>query len=977
MPQDWRTLTLLVLCVWQLGTCGCQKQSETVSIDSTPNTHSQSNNVESMLGKAKQLLHAEQLDHAAETAYQALVKEPQNLEVTLVASEIEVARGNSQTAIDLVGTIPSEHHLGARAVQIWACELAKLGKRNDAADLVLNHIDNHAIEDSLLHSAWDWLNLCGRREEASRIASMLCRHGTITRDELLSLISRTDAFPRYDASSQDAQKHFSAGLGFARWQFTQNEFRAALETLQPQYMSGFESPAACALYGRMLAETQSFEQFAAWHSKCDEDTKKLGDYWAALGAFFLDQREFEAAARGLLEAVFRNTTDRASVKRLAIVFDELERSDEAAQFRFRELELASTEVLAKDSSGVKEKSSRHIARKLISLTRPFEALQWSLESLSTSQSAKRQQLLQQRLQLQENSKTADLAANAALIWLDPTEFELDSAVKTYLHSSVTSVPKPPRIEVLGKPRLTNVAEQRNLVFQWYQDLEIDLHAIPIHESIGGGIAVLDYDLDGWPDVYFAQGSGEPPTDQCTRSNTFFRNVQGNFRQVTPASGCEDTNYSSGIAAGDVNQDGFIDLYLGSLGRNRLLINNGDGTFRDATSSTNVSADHFTSSLAIADINGDGLPDLFEANYIAMAGAFAIPKIDGSGRPVLPSPLLHDAATDRWFENLGDGTFSSHEIEREVAKPGTSLGIVITDFDSDGKNDVFVGNDVRPNHLLTQQGGNQFRDLAGLKGVATGYTGAANGCMGIATGDFNRDGKIDMHITNFYNESANLFLQTASNGFADFPVRYGIDSLSTPYVGFGTKAIDIDRNGWLDLLISNGHIFDLTHQGQDYLMPPQCLMRTGSRFEVIEPDDESGYWMQTYLGRSMAYFDFDCDNDLDILIGHLDQPIALLQNDTMDTGRYIQFELVGTSSERDAIGTRLIVQTGREQFTNWVTAGDGYLCSDQPVIDVGIARHETVDGVVVHWPSGEVQTFSDLSINNRYLLIEGQPEAIVR
>jgi hypothetical protein len=187
---------------------------------------------------------------------------------------------------------------------------------------------------------------------------------------------------------------------------------------------------------------------------------------------------------------------------------------------------------------------------------------------------------------------------------------------------------------------------------------------------------------------------------------------------------------------------------------------------------------------------------------------------------------------------------------------------------------------------------------------------------------------------------------------------------------------VDRNGWLDLIVANGHVYDLPQDDQ-FEMPPQLLMNLGTRFEQVSVEDESGYWKQKYLGRSLASLDFDRDRSIDLLVGHLDQPVALLHNETPADGHWIQFELIGKTSERDAIGARIVVTTGGEQFVQWVTAGDGYLCSDESVIDFGLGAHRELDSVQIHWPHGETQVFHNLELGHRYLIIEGELEAYRR
>lgn len=261
-------------------------------------------------------------------------------------------------------------------------------------------------------------------------------------------------------------------------------------------------------------------------------------------------------------------------------------------------------------------------------------------------------------------------------------------------------------------------------------------------------------------------------------------------------------------------------------------------------------------------------------------------------------------------------------------------------------------------------------------------------MGIAAGDFNRDGTLDLHVTNFIRESSNQYLQTGGGGFTDFAARYEITKLSEPFVGFGAKAIDFDRNGWLDLLITNGHVFDLRHDGEPLQMPPQLLFNYGDRFRPVSVVDPSGYWDREYVGRSIATADFDRDGSMDVLVGHLDQPLALLHNrtgwpedgvprDPLQTGNWIQFELVGTASERDAIGARVTLTMGNEQLVAWVTAGDGYFCSDQAIIDVGLGQDREIQTAEVVWPSGRQQTFVSPRPGRCYLVVEGEAEIYPR
>lgn len=968
--------------------CGCRERSAEPSPPSAVETRAASSSESQPpqpvdhLAAAQRLLRIRDWESAAQSAYKALLEDPDNDDAKLIAAAAESERGKPELAIDLAASIDPQSRLGEKAVQLHAQLLVASNQTSRAADVLLAAIEVAPYVEQWRHQAWSLLNRVGRRQEASDQAIALCRTGLASEQELLSLISRWQSFPTPGMLLEegDGDQRFASGLGMARWYFSQQDHRRALDELDGEREVGFSTPAAAALYGRLLGETQQWDEFRDWSLDAPDTTKRFADYWAALGNFFIDHQRYEAAARALLEAVQLDPTDRISVQRLAKVFDALGRPQDGEQFRRRGIDIAATERSASAMRPpTRDEAQKRLMRQVMELGRPFETLAWTRLVVPADATAYRASIDRQRAGLLRDKDALVMASESSLMEIDPNEFSFEPAFEELLsgEKSVLPIVRSREVESLAQPRLVDVAHQVGLDFQWYQDLEINIASIPIHESVGGGIAVIDYDLDGWPDVYLAQGSGQPPTDACTRSNVLMRNLNSRFHEVTQLAEVVDFNYGAGLAAGDVNQDGFADLFVGSLGHNRLLINNGDGTFRDGTSSLAPGSDRFTSSLAIADINGDALPDLFEGIYIEMEGAFEPPKIGEDGYEVQPSPLEHFAQSDRWYQNMGDGSFQLHEITSEVARPGTTLGLIVTDFDGDGRNEVFAGNDVRPNHFLIQSGDNQFLNAADAKGVANGFSGAANGCMGIATGDFNGDGRLDMHIANFSHESNNLYVQNSAGGFTDLAIRYGIDQISLPYVGFGTKAADIDRNGWLDLIVTNGHIFDMRRFGEGFQMPPQFLVGRGNRFELISVDDDSGYWDGEYLGRAMAMFDFDRDGAIDFLIGHLDRPLALLHNQTKTEGKRLQFELVGTASERDAIGARVVVAAGGQQQTMWVIAGDGYYCSDEPMLDFGMGTSGAATRIDVHWPSGQQQTFDQPVSAGRYLIMEGESELYAR
>ena len=503
----------------------------------------------------------------------------------------------------------------------------------------------------------------------------------------------------------------------------------------------------------------------------------------------------------------------------------------------------------------------------------------------------------------------------------------------------------------------------------------DVEGFYSYQIDGSGLGVLDYDLDGLTDLYIMQSGGLPNDPSSSTANQLFRQVQsGSLHEVTEETGTGDRSFGAGVAVGDLNQDGFPDLLLGNVGASVLLINQGDGSFRNASHLIQGNPTVWTSSFAIADLSGDHLPEIVQVNYIDDKTAFEIRCLGDYSNC---QPQRFRSAADRVLKGNADGTFSTWKTITTIADaPKLGLGVVVANFDKQYGNDFIVANDGDLNHywVSTSNVDNtedpfEIIESAGLRGCSIGQGGGAQACMGIAAGDFNRDGMLDMLITNFYREPVNLFIQNRLGFFSDQATQYGLKSLSMPVLGFGAQTRDFDNDGWLDLAMLNGHVYDATDQGVPFRMRPQLMKGSRSGFTLTPPEAAGAYFQREQLGRALAIWDYNRDGRMDLVANHLDQPVAVLQNNS-NSQNWLQLELIGTRSERDAIGAVVTVVTADSQsWTAFRTAGDGYRVSNEPVLHFGVGHAESLQRVEVSWPSGQTQTFDHVPSNARYLLIE--------
>ncbi|MBC7965042.1 MAG: VCBS repeat-containing protein, partial [Fuerstia sp.] len=432
------------------------------------------------------------------------------------------------------------------------------------------------------------------------------------------------------------------------------------------------------------------------------------------------------------------------------------------------------------------------------------------------------------------------------------------------------------------------------------------------ETLGGGIAVIDFDLDDWPDVLLTQGTSLPVSPQTTHSNRLFRNINGTLAvDVTSDAGVAHGGYGQGCAVADTNNDGFPDLFICNHGENVLHNNNGDGTFSDVTRETGLQGQQWSTSASFADFDGDGDLDLYSANYVHIPEGDLKPC--RTGNYAGPCRVMdYPAEQDTFWINQGDSTYQdcTDSVGIQVAD-GKGLGVISADFDDDGWIDVFVGNDTTANFLfknlgtqtvpgVTESKWKGFQEMGVLAGVAFNRDGKSEACMGIACPDLNDDGLFDIFVTNYENETNTFYANLGDFGFADETHHLNMAEASRPMLGWGAQFIDLDADSDLDLFVSNGHLYDIP-------MRSQLFLNRSGQFEEIS--GRAGQFFEAErFGRSAAIIDWNGDLAADLIVSFLKSPVALLTNNTPN-GNRLSVRLIGVSSSRDVQGARLSVTAG--------------------------------------------------------------------
>ena len=476
----------------------------------------------------------------------------------------------------------------------------------------------------------------------------------------------------------------------------------------------------------------------------------------------------------------------------------------------------------------------------------------------------------------------------------------------------------------------------------------------ILESLGGGVGWLDYDRDGWLDLVAAGGGGFADGGRISGLATaLFRSRGGRaFVPAAEAAGVADASvYSHGVAVGDVDNDGFPDLLVTGYGPARLWRNNGDGTFAAQGAWGGEGDARWSSSAGFADCDGDGCLDLYLARYVDWS--FDNHPVCGATKDVrdICPPRSFAGLPDALYLATGDGTFADASARAGLRTDGKGLGVLLADVDVDGDVDIYVANDTTDNFLYVNDGHARFAERGLESGVALDDQGLPNGSMGVDLCDFNRDGLPDLWVTNYERESFALYRGEGQGQFLHVSRRLGITALGGLFVGFGTACADFDADGLVDIVVANGHVIKYPDASPRRQLP-LYLRFDGTRFARVPAAD--GYFGRDHEGRGLAAGDYDGDGDLDLAVSHVEDPLAVLENGFDTRGRTLVVELVGTRSNRDAVGARVTFEAGGETLHAQVTGGGGYLSHGDRrlhLVRPAGAGAAPPARLVVTWPAG--------------------------
>jgi len=935
--------------------------------------------------QAAKALSREEWQRSLELAQQALKLDPVNSEAAAIAG-IACARQQKITeALAYLTSVSSTSGTTNLAVQRELARRAyRSGDLQAAEQFYRNAITLNPDDLESNRRLAEILTFEGRCDEAAPHLLTQIRHGIFLADELYLLGIPHEISVKNAELTARSLENFPrdplAELGSTR-ALVGDHKHAAAEPILRRIVDRYPHVAlAQALLGRIFVEQFRAEECVRWHESLPAEVGDSPQIWFVRAMWAQQTGQTEAAVRCLLETLQQDPSHVEANYQLSQLFQRLGDVEHAEFFSNRSLLLSRLGYVVNDLRG--EPNLRLMQQAidgLEQLGRHWEAVAWChLANNWGGEDWAQQRLRNNRSQANRDVGQVISAANPV------QQFRIDDFQLPVWEIPQTSGGPATSSVAPDTIRFRDVAAETGLSFTYFNSMDEKVGLEHIFQTTGGGIGVLDFDGDLWPDVYLSNGNILPDSvtginePQTFHLDALYRNRRGlSFTNVTETASLGDDRFSQGVTAGDYDNDGFQDIFVSNVGRNRLYHNNGDGTFSEIVESGATDSSVWTMSAMIADIDADGLSDIYAVNYLDMAEVFDRSCKKG-GEPLTCAPTLFTAEQDRLYRNLGDGTFEDVTQAYGISAPnGKGLGIVGLQVTGKKGLQLFIANDTTENLYYeseaTESGETRYRENAVLAGVAMSETGDMQACMGVAAGDVNQDGNIDLFITNFFADSNTMYLQTIPGTFTDSTRNCALAEPSYGRVGFGTQFLDANLDGQLDLIVTNGHVDQTFATGEPDRMSPQFFLNVANGRFAEQPAESLGpFFEEKFFGRSLARLDWNRDAKDDACILHLSAPVALLANETETSNRAIVLHLRGTRSSRDAVGAVVTLETDRGTYVRQLTAGDGYQASNEKKIIFGLPLGTVVVAMRMRWLDGTEFTIdADFAETAELIVVENK------
>ena len=978
-------LALLLLCIAGCGQSGNSNQELTGQARNSPNTATAD-----LLGEFNAAYIAGDWNLAWQRSQDVLTQAPND--PTLIAKVARAAHeaGHSSAAADLLmDACRLESFTDLGRMNLAVTLLTSQGRVFECLELMKESLKEHPERHPIRRRLYDLQWGLEDRLSGTPHGRLLIRQRQIDKRLLLTIghrEARTETAAPLTEMAKRNPKDNRPLIAEATKQAGQGNLETASKILSEILNQNPDYAIARVMKCRVDTKMNDGKAFVQTAKDYHASLVAYPRYWIAFGDWAKSTNQQEQAARAYWEATRRDPDIREAWLKLYRSLNELENipldsaSMSAIESRVNQLNRYSQLKDRFDQSGQDSPQlAIEIAQSLQSLGRLWEAEAWA--AIAVTLSGNSSEVNQAR-----DAIVKQLAASTP--WQSPRaelEIELpefpppDFSQSNLIAKDTTSRNRftDSRTDE-SKIVLRNEAKDRGLDFFGRTADELERAGVMAYQTLGCGGGVIDFDLDGWSDLYLIAAGGTPPNNSAP--NALMRNTQGQFIDVSLSSETDDLGFGQGLAVGDVNEDGFPDLLCLNYGPNVLLINNGDGTFSKVSDIFSTDSLDWSSSGAIADVDGDALADLIVLNY--GAGDKPITHKCGNESNQLfraCSPLVFAGYADRFLANDSSGGFVD-ATDRWNVNPsitGRGLGVIVGELDGRTGVDVFVANDMTSNHFWSQEsfdtGAFRLSESAVIRGLASDNRSVAQGSMGIAAADFDHDGDSDIYVTNFVDECNTYHENQGTGGWRDLTSQRKLYDPSLPMVGFGTQAIDFENDGVLEIIVSNGHVDDYPEERNvgPYKQPVQLFRRNArGEYDSIGSSVQSDYFQLDHIGRALWSLDANRDGRTDVAITHQTEPVALLVNRSAADGNWIVIKLVGRSCSRDAIGAKVKIQTSDQTWTAAMNSGDGYLCSNEKLIRVGLG--DTLDRckIQIEWPDGTEQQYENVSVNREYVAVQG-------